>query len=61
MKLGAASLEVLKHQRKAHSNEPSTRKREERCKMWPQSSTLQQVPEARGLEVGLSGVNCNRR
>ena len=62
MKLGAASLGVLKHQSKAHSNEPSDSKREmlkERLKMRLQISMLQQVTEARALPVGVSRVSCS--
>ena len=62
MKLGAASLGVLKHQRKARSHEPSDSKREmlkERLKMRPQSSMLQRVAEARDLPVGVSRVSCS--
>lgn len=62
MKLGAACFGVLKHQRKACSNEPSDSKCEilkGRLKMRPQSSTLQWVTEARDPQDGLSRVSCS--
>lgn len=60
MKLRAASLGVLKQQHKACSNKLSDSKHEilkGMCKMRLQSSRLQWVAEARGLQVGLSGVS----
>lgn len=60
MKLGAASLGVLKQQHKACSNKLSDSKHEmlkETLKMRLQRSVLQWVAEARDFQVGLSGVS----